>query len=233
MHRWLPQALVIVLAVTPVYADEQVQAPQAPPVQTAPPAHPPAPTVPQATPMAPLPIVKDLKIIALSGQDQMNDLERKIMAPLVVQVLDQNDRPVEGAEVVFRFPLNGPGAIFRSGKNSQTERSNGTGEAAATHWMANNQVGSFEVHVTATYGNENGETTIRMSNVTRIVDETATGRAKHASWHSSTWVKVALVVGAAGAAAGIFLAVHGGGHAASSASTVTITPGPPSVGGPH
>ena len=28
------------------------------------------------------------------------------MAPLVVQVVDQNERAMEGAEVVFRFPLN-------------------------------------------------------------------------------------------------------------------------------
>src|SRR2546421_662207 len=65
----------------------------------------PAPVV---KPMAPLPTVQNLKLIALAGKDEMNDLERHVMAPLVVEVLDQNDRPVEGADVVFRFPLKGP-----------------------------------------------------------------------------------------------------------------------------
>ena len=60
----------------------------------------------------------------LAGSGEMNDLERRVMAPLVVQVLDQNDRPMEGAEVVFRFPLNGPGATFPGGKNSVIVRTN-------------------------------------------------------------------------------------------------------------
>ena len=81
--------------------------------------------------MAPLPMVRSLKLTALAGDHAMNDLERSLMAALVIQVLDQNDRPVEGAEVVFRFPLNGPGAVFRGGNTSQTVRTNGQGQAAA------------------------------------------------------------------------------------------------------
>ncbi len=106
----------------------------------------------------------------------MNDLERRVMAPLVVQILDQNDRPVEGADVVFRFPLSGPRAAFTGGKTAQTVRSNGTGEAAAVNWMANGEVGTFEIHVTATYGNEQGETTVKMQNVTRIVEGAKKGQ---------------------------------------------------------
>src|SRR5690242_1371414 len=71
-----------------------------PPAQApAPQAAPPAPL----KPMAPLPTIKDLKVIPLAGDGEMNDLERKVMAPLVIEVLDQNDKPVESADVVFRF----------------------------------------------------------------------------------------------------------------------------------
>jgi len=169
--------------------------------------------------------------LVLSGNGEMNDLERKVMAPLVVQILDQNDRPVEGAEVVFRFPLSGPSAAFTGGKTALTVRSNGTGEAAALNWMANSEVGTFEIHVTASYGNEQGETTIKMSNVTRIVE--GTKRHKQTHWYSPTWVKIALIGGAAGAVAGIILATRGGGHSAASTSPITITPGSPTVGAPH
>jgi hypothetical protein len=164
----------------------------------------------------------------------MNDLERRVMAPLVVQVLDQNDRPVEGAEVIFRFPLNGPGAAFTGGKTSQTVRTNGTGEAAAVNWMANAEVGTFEVRVNAAYGNEFGETTLKMQNVSRIVEGEGNKRAKQKHWYSPTWVKVALIGGAAAAAVGIVLATRGGGHSSSSGGTIpiTITPGSPSVGQP-
>lgn len=234
--------LAFALTVLPVYADGQAQ-PQQPapaPSPVPPPATPPAqqtPAAPRAQPMAPLPVVKDLKIMVLAGNNEMNDLERKVMAPLVVQVLDQNDRPVQGAEVVFRFPPNGPGATFHGGNTSQTVRTNGTGEAAAMNWMANNQVGTFDVHINAAYGNEVGEVTARMSNVTRVVQGSRIGTSETAAeakthWYSSKWVKIAIIGGAAGVAAGIALAFRGGSHPSSS-PPITITPGPPSVGGPH
>jgi hypothetical protein len=231
---WLPQLLAAILIVTPVYADEQAPAaPQTQPAPSQPVPAPPqtAPANPPATPLAPLPITKNLKILVLSGNEEMNDLERRVMAPLVVQVLDQNDRPAEGADVVFRFPLNGPGAAFAGGKTSQTFRTNGTGEAAAVNWMANSEVGTFEVHVTATYGNELGETTVKMSNVSRIV-EGAKKSGKHAHWYSPTWVKIALIGGAAGVVAGIVLATRGGGGHSGSTVPITITPGSPTVGQP-
>ena len=231
---WLPQVLAGILIVTPVYADEQAPAaPQNPPAASQPaPVPPQTPANAPAKPMAPLPVIKNLKLLVLAGNGEMNDLERRVMASLVVQVLDQNDRPVEGAEVVFLFPLNGPGATFLGGKTSQTVRTTGTGEAAAVNWMANGEVGAFEVHVTATYGNEVGETTVKMSNVTRIVEGAKRG-AKQAHWYSPTWVKIAVIGGVAGAVAGIILATRGGSHSSTSSTVpITVTPGSPTVGHP-
>ena len=151
------------------------------------------------------------------------------MAPLVVQVEDQNDRPVEGANVIFRFPINGPSATFAGGKSSVTVRTNGTGQAAAVNWMANGQVGTFQVHVNASYGNQVGETTVSMTNAARVVAEAKKSTAK--SWWSHRWVKIAVIGGVAAAVAiGVVLATRGGGK--SSGSTVTIIPGSPGVGVP-
>jgi len=224
-HCWLPQMLAILLAAGPVWAGEQTPASQ----QAAP-----NPSSPQPTPSTPtsLPMVRSLKVTALAGNQAMNDLERGLMSPLVVQVLDQNDRPVEGAEVVFRFPLNGPGATFRGGNTSQTVRTNGQGQAAAMNWNANNQVGTFSVRVTASYGNQLGETTVSMTNVTRIVEDGKRGK-KETKWYSSKWVKIALIAGGAATVAGIVLATRGGGSSSSATPTITITPGSPTVGGPH
>jgi len=179
--------------------------------------------------MAPLPIEQSLKVVALAGNGEMNDLQRRVMAPLVVEVLDLNSRPVEGADVVFRFPLKGPSAAFAGQKSSKTVRTNGQGEAAAVGWTANNEVGGFQVHVTATYGNQMGETTISMSNVTRVVD-VAKKKGKHKSLWSSRWVKVGLIAAGGGLVAGLVLVTRGG---TSSARAITISPGPPSVGAPH
>ena len=110
-RRWLPQSLAVLLGVMQVQAADQVAVPQAPaaPATQAPPV-----LAPQ------LPIQQSLKILVLAGSGESNDLERHVMAPLVVQVLDQNERAVEGAQVVFRFPINGPSAAFTDGKSSIT-----------------------------------------------------------------------------------------------------------------
>ncbi len=180
---------------------------------------------PGAPAQQPLPAVRTLRVIPLAGNGEQNDLERRIMAPLVVQVLDQNQRPVEGAEVVFRFPLNGPSATFPNGQTSQTTRTNSQGQAAAKGWVANNQVGSFQVQVTAAYGNQFGTATISMENVARIVEDHKRGRKG-----MPLWAKIAIIAGAAGLVTGIVLATTGGNG---NNGTVTISPGSPTVGGPQ
>lgn len=160
----------------------------------------------------------------------MNDLARHVMAPLVVQVVDQNERAIEGAQVVFRFPINGPGATFTGGRSSLTVRTNSGGQAAAVNWMANGQVGPFDVHVNASYGNQVGETTVMMTNVTRIVEDSQ--KTKHESLWSHTWFKAAVIGGAAVAVGlGVFFATRGG-SSGSSTHTVTINPGSPTVTNP-
>jgi hypothetical protein len=181
-------------------------------------------------PVAPLPMVQNLKVVPLAGNGEMNDLERKVMAPLVVEVLDLQDRPIEGADVTFRFPLRGPSAVFADQKTVKTVRTNGQGEAAATGWTANNEVGSFQIHVTANYGNRIGETTISMSNAERVSDAELNRLGKRKSFWSSKWFKIGLIAGGAGLAAGIVLATRGGGSA--STPTITVSAGSPSVGGP-
>ncbi len=233
-RRWLPQSLAVILVVVQVQAAEQAAAPPqvpaaAPQTSTPPTTQAPTPASPTPVqPLAPLPVEQSLKILVLAGSGEMNDLERRVMAPLVVQVLDQNERPLEGAEVVFRFPLNGASATFPGGKNSITVRTSGTGQAPALNWMANGQVGTFEVHVNATYGNQVGETTLSMENVTRIT--VAPKKGKRESLWSHRWFKIAVIGGAAAAIGiGVYLATRGG----KSGSSVTINPGSPTVGAPQ
>lgn len=231
-RSWLPQGLAVLLVVTQIQGAEQAatpqQAPAAAPQATTPPTTP-SPALAQSA--AQLPVEQSLKIRVLAGNNEMNDLERRIMAPLVVQVVDQNERSLESAEVVFRFPISGPGATFAGGKTSVIVRTNGTGQAAATNWMANGQVGTFQVHVSASYGNQVGETTVSMTNVTRVVAETKKSTAR--GWWSHRWVKIAVIGGAAAAVGiGVFLATRGG-SSKGSGSTVTINPGSPGVGAPQ
>jgi hypothetical protein len=226
----MPQALAVLLAVSQVQAAEQAavppQAPTAVPQAGNPPA-PQAPVPPQPVSVSPLPIEQNLKIRVLAGSGEMNDLERHVMAPLVVQVVDQDERAMEGAEVVFRFPINDPSATFLDGKPVLTVRTNGGGQARAVNWMAHG-VGTFEVHVNATYGNQTGETTVSMTNVTRVVAEAKKSSSK--SLWSHTWFKVAVIGGAALAVGlGVYFATRG---SSKSGTTVGVSPGQPGVGAP-
>jgi hypothetical protein len=234
-RRWLPQALAVLLVVTQIQAAEQAaappQTPAAPQTGTPPTAPNPIPAQPQAPaqPVPQLPVEQSLKIVALAGDGEKNDLERRVMAPLVVQVLDRDERPVAGAEVIFRFPISGPSASFGGGKTSVTVRTRGDGQAAATNWMASG-VGTFQVHVNASYGNQVGEITVSMSNVTRVVEEAK--KSKAGSLWSHRWFKIAVIGGAAVAIGlGVYFGTRGGGG--KSGSTVTITPGSPTVGAPQ
>jgi hypothetical protein len=225
--------LVVSQVVTQIQAAEQAAAPQQTPAapatipQTIPPGAP-APVAPAQLPPAQLPVEQSLKIRVLAGNGEMNDLERRVMAPLVVQVVDQNERAMEGAQVVFRFPLSGPGATFSGGKTAVTVRTNGTGQAAALNWMANGQAGTFQIHVNASYGNQIGETTVSMTNVTRIeaTSHTTSSTAKAKSLWSHWWFKAAVIGGVAAIGIGVYLATKGGSK---SGSTVTVAPGSPTI----
>jgi len=173
------------------------------------------------------PTVRNLKVVPLAGNQEMNDLQTKVMAPLVVQVLDQNDQPVEGADVTFRFPVDGPTAVFAGEKNGQTFRTNADGQAAAIGWTANSKVGNFKVQVTALRGPEQGSALISMANVTRITDA---AKVHQTRWWSTSWGKVTIVAGAAAVAAAAVLATRGSG---SNTKVITATPGSPTIGGPQ
>jgi hypothetical protein len=163
-----------------------------------------------------------LQIVALAGDGETNDIEKKLMAPLVVQVLDINSLPVEGAEVTFRFPLGGPSAFFSDGQLSRTVRTNADGQAAASGWSSNSEAGPFRVRVTASRGNESGEAVVTM------INGTARARSKKdepQKWWTSGWFKALLIAGAAGGVTAGILATR------SSTPTITVTPGTPNLGG--
>lgn len=226
----------MLLVVTQMQAAAQaVAAPQAPAPAPQAPTPPTTPNPTPAQPLGQLPVEQSLKIRVLAGTGEMNDMERKVMAPLVVQVVDPNERAMEGAEVVFRFPLNGPSATFSGGKTSATVRTNGGGQAAAVNWIANGQAGTFQVHVNATYGNQVGETTVSMTNVTRIEANTKTSATSSKSeglW-SHKWFKYGVIGGAAAVAIGLGVYFGTRGGSKGGGSTVTISPGSPGVGAPH
>jgi hypothetical protein len=185
--------------------------------------------VPYASAQQPAPVkapaapTENLRILVLAGQGEQNDLPRRVMAPLAVQVLDPNDNPVEGAQVTFTFPGSGASALFDDQKSTQTVRTDSGGQARAINWTANTRTGKFEVHVTAILGNQTGQTDVSMYNVNRISEKKPHG------WWTKKKVIVVVLVAAAATATGILLSRETGG---SGTTRVTISMGTPTLGGP-
>ena len=154
----------------------------------------------------------------LEGQRSINNTTRHIGIQPVVEVRDQNDRPVEGATVVFRLPPSGPGGTFPGNSPTFTSRTTVQGQAAASGFIPNDLQGRFDIHVTATLQNHTGETTISQTNSTNSLSlqppPPVSYWKKHKYW---------LIGGAAAVAVGITLALTLG--SSKSTNTVTITPG--------
>jgi hypothetical protein len=138
---------------------------------------------------------------------------------VVVEVRDENARPVESADVVFELPATGPGGVFEGQQHQFRARATVQGQAGATY-TPNAQAGRFGIKVTATLGNRTGSTIITQTNSLRPATVEKSGVRKF------RWWKVALIAGAGAAVAGIVLATRG------STPTVTLTPGRPTFGTP-
>ncbi len=166
----------------------------------------------------------NLKIIVLQGESARNSIKGKTAVAPVVEVRDENDKPVEGAEVVFQLPAAGPGGIFHGWMRSQTQRTNAQGQAGASGYVPNDQEGRFNIKATATKENKTGSIVIAQINSSTGAE----ARSKKSGW----WVVLA-VAGAGALAGGVVAATRNGNSTTvASQNPVTITPGVISVSGP-
>jgi len=193
----------MVLLTAPAQAE-----PQAPAAQTQPPA-----------PVAPIPMVENLKILVLEGQRSVNSTARHIGIQPVVEVRDENDRPVEGAAVVFRLPPSGPGGSFAGNSPTFRATTNAQGQAGASGFVPNDQQGRFDIHVTATIQNRTGEMTISQTNSPNTLSLLGPTSQKRSIFRNKyLYIGVGAAIGL-----GVALALTLG-HS-NSTKQVTITPG--------
>lgn len=145
--------------------------------------------------------------------------------PLIVQVLDDNEKPVRGAEVVFQLPVTGPSGSFYGWLRTHTTRSDEQGRAMSAPFTPTEE-GRFEVVVTASEAGRRGTVRINQSN-----SYSGTAPAARKS-HKALWIVLGVV--AAGAIGGGVAASRGGSSNSAIITTpVTITPGLVTVGGPR
>ena len=163
-----------------------------------------------------------LVITILEGEGALNDSRQRTAREPIIEVRDENHKPIAGAVVLFTLPGSGPGGSFAEGAQTFSTVTDSAGRAVAHGLRPNTVSGSYDIHVKVSFNDSTAETNIHQQNVSG--QSTAT---QHVARGLSAKTIVILVVAAAaaGTVAGI-LATNGGG------SSTVITAGTPTVGAP-
>lgn len=174
-----------------------------------------------ARPTSSDPTGERLHLVVLQGLAAVNDVRAPTTTMLVVEVRDENYRPLEGATVEFELLATGPSGSFEGGVRVKKAITNAQGQAF-TGFEPNPAAGRFSIKARATYGTRTGMVT--------IMQPTKTGQSR-ISRHKTLAIMIAVAV--AGAATAAILTTRGGASSPSPKPTVTITSGIPTFGSPQ
>jgi hypothetical protein len=158
----------------------------------------------------------------------MNNIRSRTATQPLVEVRDENDKPVEGAEVVFQLPAAGPGGVFHGWMRNQTARTNAEGRAAASGFTPTEEPGRFNIKVTATTGTKTGTAVIAQSNTLNGVGGSQARKSRRNLWIAIGVIAAAAIVGGVVAASG-----DDDDSPAAATNPISITPGPVTVGNPR
>lgn len=189
---------------------------------------PPAPSAP-STPTAPgavhaQAVPPQLKIYILQGKNAIHSPGSGNTIIPVVEVRDENELPVEGAEVIFEAPAEGPTVRFAGDRPIYTATTDVNGQAVARDFEVVPVPGRFSIQVTARMGDREGRTTIEQMYSPRASADVEFSQRKSSK---KKWIIIgAIAAGAIGG--GIYAATRGGGG---SSEQIGIVPGPITIGG--
>lgn len=160
-----------------------------------------------------------LFIQILDGEGALNDIRSRTAREPIIEIQDENHRPIAGAVVLFSTPDSGPGAVFENGLNSYKAVTGEDGRVTLHGLRPNSTSGAFQIQVSATLGALSSVAVINQTNVGRSSVQTHAGHG--------LMLKVLIAVGgAAGAGAVAGFLLTRGSH------SDTVTAGAPAVGAP-
>lgn len=175
---------------------------------------------------------RSLQIMILDGEGALNNIQQRTAREPIVQVQDENHKPVAGALVLFTIHGSGAGAggTFADGLTTLSVTTGPDGRAQARGLMHNQNEGAWQVAVTATYGSLAASTLINQINFVPLPPaptnyENRPGPAAPTHWFLSK--PVLLIGGAIVCGAVIAVVVIQG-----TGSGTQINAGAPSVGAP-
>jgi len=153
-------------------------------------------------------VPSQLQINILEGEGALNNTRQRDVREPIVQVQDENHKPIAGALVVFSLPDSGPGGTFLNGAKGLNVQTDVAGQAAGRGFMPNDIDGKYEIRVEARYQGHIAHTTIHQSN---SIGSTAgmTRAGRHAINRKAVLIGAAI---ACGVAIGIAVSNSGGGY---------------------
>jgi len=169
-----------------------------------------------------------LKLTATEGEGAFNNIRQKEAHNPAIEIRDEQDRVVAGANVTFLLPYDGASGTFADGKREFTTTTDANGKAASAGLRPNHVEGRYNIKVSASFGGREGTLVISQSNTL------AGGITPAQKSHAKTYVILG-VIGAAGAGIGLGLG-HGGGKNSSAPPPPTptsVSVGSITVGGPQ
>ena len=169
-----------------------------------------------------------LNLVVVEGVGAVNNIRQRTAREPVVQVEDENHKPVAGAVVVFMLPSNGAGGTFANGAKTLTMTTDSKGQAVGRGLKPNGVKGQYQIRVNASHNGQTASIAITQTNAILSASGAASSSAV-----SGKLIAVLAVVGAA-AAGGAYYATHNGGGANPTVTPgATITAGAGSVGPPR
>jgi len=176
-----------------------------------------------------------IQIVIVEGEGAINNVRERVNREVIVQVEDQNHKPVAGAAVIFFLPNDGPGGTFANGSTSLTTTTNEQGRSVARGIQFNGLAGPMQMRVTASYAGRTASAVINQTNALTGASTAGSGIGGGVGGGMSRTTKI-LIIGAivgAGVAAGVVVGNRGSSTSTPTIPTITITPGTPTVGGPQ
>jgi hypothetical protein len=175
-----------------------------------------------------------LNIVIVEGEGAINNARQRVAREPIVQVQDENRKPVAGATVTFFLPNQGASGVFANGAKSLTVLTDSNGQAVARGLRVNNVAGNYQIRVSASYQGRTASTVIHQE----IAPAAATVGAAGVS---VKLIAILVAAGAAAAAGGAIAATRGGGGnngtgqngGAGGPGQGVLNPGTPVVGPPR
>ncbi|MBI3209330.1 MAG: hypothetical protein HYZ37_10585 [Candidatus Solibacter usitatus] len=188
-----------------------------------------------------------LTIVIIEGEGAINNIKQRVAREPIVEVRDENNKPLAGASVVFTLPGQGAGGTFTNGARVLTMTTNNSGRATMSGFRPNNLQGNFQVRITASHQGQVASATITQTNAVVGAAAGAGGAAgaAGAATGMSVAAKVLIVlalVGVTGGVTGGVVSTRGGGTSNGNSGigqpppvsrATGITPGPPTIGPPR